>query len=694
MFKNLILEVWWACFTLFSTNYLYISFSSPGFVSATISSTLSLENVESNQKMHTINIYNLRKRKQKGLFKKRQVSLSSVLFPGASPNEFQRGQEIPIWIDLVDSRKTQLPFEYYDLPVCPAHMAINKFTRHRKNLGERLGGHHVAKPAPYNIYLRKDIRCNILCNVDFDEKKIHRLIRLIQRQYNVHLSLDGLPVYMKDSEYGVAVRGYPLGSKLVDITGVTYYIHNHLRFVIGYNDKDSNNGIRIVDFRVKPVSIAHETSSEIPETCTPESTGLVNDLDTLLPLRLPIDEDYLNVLYSYEVEWQRSETRWADRWDIYLLGRPDDSLAHHMSIINSFMVVLFLAAVVAIILVKALRRDIALYNDISTNSIEDDDEETGWKLVHGDVFRPPSFSPMALSIAVGTGCQIGAAVLITLVLGMTSFLNPMNKGQCLTYIVILYVLSGVVAGYFSARLYKFSGGKDWKANTLYTAVTFPGVCMSMFLILNFFLACVGAATTVSIWVILAVFFLWACVASPLVFIGSFWGFKCARIQMPTRTNQIARIVPPQNWAFNSNIASLIVGGMPFSTVCIEVYFIMGAIWLHQHFYLMGYLLAAVILLGTTCALMSAVMCYIRLCAEDHRWWWKSFADGASSGVWLFLYSMWYLSTRLGLVGILPVIVYVTYMSMISIAFSLYCGAMGFLTSLWFTRTIYSAVKID
>ena len=45
-------------------------------------------------------------------------------------------------------------------------------------------------------------------------------------------------------------------------------------------------------------------------------------------------------------------------------------------------------------------------------------------------------------------------------------------------------------------------------------------------------------------------------------------------------------------------------------------------------------------------------------------------------------------------GVLPVVVYLTYMSMISAAFSLLCGAVGFLTCLWFTRRIYGAVKID
>lgn len=40
------------------------------------------------------------------------------------------------------------------------------------------------------------------------------------------------------------------------------------------------------------------------------------------------------------------------------------------------------------IIVRTLRRDIAQYNR-EDDDLEDAIEETGWKLVHGDVFRPP-----------------------------------------------------------------------------------------------------------------------------------------------------------------------------------------------------------------------------------------------------------------------------------------------------------------
>ncbi len=69
---------------------------------------------------------------------------------------------------------------------------------------------------------------------------------------------------------------------------------------------------------------------------------------------------------------------------------------------------------IAMILVRALRKDIAKYNDPS--AIEEAKEETGWKLVHGDVFRAPQTSPMLLSVFVGTGVQLFNMVSTSLVL--------------------------------------------------------------------------------------------------------------------------------------------------------------------------------------------------------------------------------------------------------------------------------------
>jgi transmembrane 9 superfamily protein 2/4 len=103
------------------------------------------------------------------------------------------------------------------------------------------------------------------------------------------------------------------------------------------------------------------------------------------------------------VKWEKSDLQWARRWEVYLKGNPDDEI-HYFSIVNSLMIVLFLTGVVAMIMLRTLHKDISSYNEMQT--LEEAQEESGWKLVHGDVFRPPQFSPMFLSVCAGKNAKL------------------------------------------------------------------------------------------------------------------------------------------------------------------------------------------------------------------------------------------------------------------------------------------------
>lgn len=58
-------------------------------------------------------------------------------------------------------------------------------------------------------------------------------------------------------------------------------------------------------------------------------------------------------------------------------------------------------------------------------------EETGWKLVHGDVFRPPRF-PMLLVSCVGSGIQLFAATFIVI--------GALNWLPCLQTLTLLFII--------------------------------------------------------------------------------------------------------------------------------------------------------------------------------------------------------------------------------------------------------------
>lgn len=344
------------------------------------------------------------------------------------------------------------------------------------------------------------------------------------------------------------------------------------------------------------------------------------------------------------------------------------------------------------IMLRTLHKDIASYNEIQ--SLEDAQEESGWKLVHGDVFRPPQFSPMMLSVLAGSGLQILAMTVCTMICALFGLTSPSNRGGLITTLLLLYVFMGSFAGYSSARVYKLFGGKEWKKNTVLTAALYPGTMGIMFLFVNTFVAYWGSSTATPITTLFALILLWIGVSTPLVFVGSFFGFKKETIEVPVRTNQIARHIPDQVW-YTHPLFSIALGGiLPFGAVCIELFFIMSAMWLHQLYFVFGFLFIVLLILLVTCAEITIVMCYFQLCNEDYNWWWRSYLSAGSSGVYLFIYAVWYYFSKLSISGVVGTVLYFAYMSMVSLTFFMLTGSIGFFACLWFVIKIYGAIKVD
>jgi len=161
-----------------------------------------------------------------------------------------------------------------------------------------------------------------------------------------------------------------------------------------------------------------------------------------------------------------------------------DPQIHWFSLLNSFLIVVFLSGMVAMILIRALHKDLRRYN-ADPEEIEAQIEETGWKLVHGDVFRPPEHCGLFSTVA-GTGVQVFAMALWTILFAALGFLSPASRGSLMTTLLLLYVFMGIVAGYYSARLYKSFGQTDWQKQTLQTAFLFPSINFCVFFFIKFF----------------------------------------------------------------------------------------------------------------------------------------------------------------------------------------------------------------
>merc|ERR1712066_973116 len=345
---------------------------------------------------------------------------------------------------------------------------------------------------------------------------------------------------------------------------------------------------------------------------------------------------------------------------------------------------------VAMILLRTLHRDIAKYNDMSA---EDTAEETGWKLVHGDVFRKPPHSK-ALAVAVGSGIQLLVCTGVTLFFSAAGFLSPVHRGSILQGMLLLFTFAGVLAGYSSARFYKMWKGEDWKRTTLLTAFLYPGIFFVIFFVLNLFIWGQKSSGAVPFSTMFALLILWFGISVPLVFLGSYFGFRKQAIELPVRTNQIPRQIPAQPWFIQPVFTALVGGILPFGAVFTELFFIMSSLWQHQFYYLFGFLALVLGILLVTCAEISIALTYFQLTSEDYHWWWRAFLSSAASAFYVFVYSIIYFSSRLQIDKFVSALLYFGYMFMISILFFVLTGSIGLLASFLFVKAIYSSIKID
>jgi len=636
------------------------------------------------------------------------IGTTSAVFylPGVKPNEFREGQKVEVFVNTIDSVVTQLPYDFYSLHFCRR----NRVSEKTENLGEVLAGEEI-ESSFIDFKMKVEKRCQVMCTQTNTEKDMKKFREHIQDRYRAHWIVDNMPVAIRINEEGGDYhyeRGYPVGYVVYENSnGEDYvseylpdsarnvkdvFVFNHLSFKILYHEDPSHyEGARIVGFEVEPYSVDHTMSASNPErpsTC---------DENGILPNTAPQSVmKASDITYTYDITFEKSDITWSTRWNIYLKQGPNENV-HWFSILNSTIIVFFLSGIVALILLRTVYKDIATYNAQYEKALGEEGEiveETGWKLVHADVFRPPRSSPMVLCAIVGTGIQLLAMLFILLFFAVLGFLSPARSGALVTTLLLLFVFMGSVSGYVSARLYKMLGGKKWRRNTILTASLLPFVISVVNFTLNFFVWHERSTKAIPFTTMIAVATLWFGISLPLNFLGAFFGYRKPKVEAPVETNSIPRYIPPRAWYLHPLVLNSLCGILPFGAVFIEVFFIMSAIWLHQIYYLFGFTFVVLCILTITCAEVSIVMSYFHLANENYKWWWQSLWCGGSSAVYLFLYSIIYFNSRLNIEKTTSVLLYFGTMWQISFCFFLVTGAIGFLSSLYFVRAIYSSIKVD
>jgi len=346
---------------------------------------------------------------------------------------------------------------------------------------------------------------------------------------------------------------------------------------------------------------------------------------------------------------------------------------------------------VSMILWRTVARDIDRYNAMDLS--EDVQEDFGWKLVHGEVFRPPRW-PMALSVLVGNGAQLIAMTGVTLVFALFGFLSPSNRGSLATVMLIFWTLSGGIGGYVSARVYaSLSSSGEWRRNAFFTATVLPTFVFVFMFLINLFLIGTESAGAIPFGTMLVVLLLWVLISIPLCIVGSIMGHRHGSIRHPVRANQIPRQIPPGPKYLKPYWASLLGGILPFGAAFVEMFFMLSSLFASRAYYAFGFVALTAGVMGLTTATVTILFTYFILCAEEYRWQWRAFLVGGGSAAWLYLYGIYYYMTQLQL-SFVSTIVYFGYLSLLALLDFLVTGTIGFVAAYWATRKLYSAIRID
>jgi len=539
-----------------------------------------------------------------------------------------------------------------------------------------------------------------------------------------------------------------------------YFINNHVTLVIRYHaapGRDGQQGKKvIVGFEVyaKSIEASNRDSDGLPPDVHDVRNGMeltmAQKANTTLPRDLDLsyqpeefdegnEDATLTIPYTYSVYFREDEKlEWNNRWDLYFINQEESSKIHWLAIINSLVIFAALSAVVAVILARTVRGDIKGYVDAGmeegklrigkrskglrsprsprksfekgglldqgeSDGMDDagsDDElpedTTGWKLVHGDVFRAPAFGQL-LAPLIGSGMQLVVMSIGLVVLSCFGVLNPSFRGGFVSVGMALFILAGAFSGYFSARIYKTFNGTLWKHNAIVTATLVPGLLFATVFILNLFVWANASSTAIPLGTLIGLVCLWLLIQLPLVYMGSWYGFnRGGAYSHPIKANAVPRQIPYQPWYARPLQAALVAGLVPFAVIFIELLFLFRSFWQDKsgYYYVFGFLAVVSTILILAVMETTIIGVYIQLCSENYNWPWHSFLLGCSSAFWVFAYSGYYFATQLHITGFANTVLFFSYAGLACAVYGLLMGTVGFLTAYAFVRRIYGAIKVD
>jgi transmembrane 9 superfamily protein 3 len=569
-------------------------------------------------------------------------------------HKYTIGDPINLWVNKVGPyNNPQETYNYYELPFCKPKNSEAKVHKWG-GLGEVLQGNELIH-SDMEFKFRMDQPKRTMCTFKLDAKRVREFSFAVKNHYWYEMFLDDLPLWGFVGERVVPDEdeAESAGEEDTDL-----FLYTHRTYDLSFNGD-------------KVIMVNLTSESPVPLT------------------------EGADIEMTYSVTWSPTDVKYGHRYNRYLDYNFFEHQIHWFSIFNSFMMVIFLVGLVAMILMRTLHRDYAKYtrDEDDVESLERDMDESGWKLCHGDVFRPPRALEIMAAV-VGTGAQLAFLAVFTVLIAIAGSLFN-GRGTILTVFIVCYALTSFVSGYVSGGLYARNDGKAWIPTMLLTASLFPVSTFAVAFVLNTIAIFYHSLAAIPFGSIVVVLFMWGFISFPLTLLGTVVGRNWNGVpDNPCRIKTIPRTIPEREWYLTPTVIALAGGLLPFGSIFIELYFVLTSFWNYKVYFVYGFMLLVFIILAIVTACVSVVGTYFLLNAENYHWQWTSLLSSASTAVYVYLYSTYYFVFKTKMTGLFQCSFYFGYTAIACLAVALTCGAIGYSASSLFTHRIYRAIKCD
>merc|ERR1719329_65592 len=259
--------------------------------------------------------------------------------------------------------------------------------------------------------MKRNVQRTVVCEKKVTQKDIEIWKAAIDANYMFELFVAELPIIRP---FGVKSAIDHSGS---GVAQDRYFLVNYMDFVLGKNGQE-----------VVSANVTQELNLEHLIDITTWKEGMV------IPFAYSVhwvELPHIDPGQALELQLKASMPHGHQNMDI-----------HWLAIINSF--VLFL-----LIIIRVVRSDLSRYLQIPDEELNAVEEETGWKLLHADVFRSPKHR-MWFSAMVGAGIQLLSAIIMVVLVGCVGVFS--QRGAIVSAAVVSYMVTAAVSGYFSAHL--------------------------------------------------------------------------------------------------------------------------------------------------------------------------------------------------------------------------------------------------